>query len=153
MKIYHFGKDMGQEIKAFDSKNLIITGMIDATDKIRMGCMHVDAGGIVGYHQASVSQLFAVVTGEGVVKGKEDKEYRIKAGYAAYWEEGEWHETRTEGTDRDCYRRSGVEYKDEGGRMAGTLWSELNLIRYLDHGGRLFFYIKGRANNIQDCHV
>lgn len=96
MKIYNFGKDMGQEIKAFDSKNLIMTGMIDATDKIRMGCMHVDAGGIVGYHQASVSQLFAVVAGEGVVKGKEDKEYRVKAGYAAYWEEGEWHETRTE---------------------------------------------------------
>lgn len=79
MKIYNFGKDMGQEIKTFDSKNLIMTGMIDATDKIRMGCMHVDAGGIVGYHQASVSQLFAVVAGEGVVKGKEDKEYRIKA--------------------------------------------------------------------------
>ncbi|WCF05885.1 cupin domain-containing protein [Paenibacillus thiaminolyticus] len=96
MKIYNFGKDMGQEIKAFDSKNLIMTGMIDATDKIRMGCMHVDAGGIVGFHQASVSQLFAVVAGEGVVKGKEDKEYSIKAGYAAYWEAGEWHETRTE---------------------------------------------------------
>ncbi|SUA98419.1 Uncharacterised protein [Paenibacillus thiaminolyticus] len=37
--------------------------------------------------------------------------------------------------------------------MAGTLRRELNLIRYLDQGGRLFLYIKGRANNIQDCHV
>jgi hypothetical protein len=39
----------------------------------RMGCMHVDTGGIVGYHQASISQLFAVVAGEGVVKGKRIK--------------------------------------------------------------------------------
>lgn len=37
--------------------------------------------------------------------------------------------------------------------MAGTLWRELNLIRYLDQVGRLFSNIKGRANNIQDCHV
>lgn len=56
--------------------------------------MHIDADGIVGLHEASIAQ-FLVVAGEGIVKGKEGKEYLIKAGYAAFWEAGEWHETST----------------------------------------------------------
>jgi len=95
MKIYNFGRESGKEIQAFNSRNLIMTRILNGTSEIHIGCMHIDADGIVGLHQALISQLFLVVDGEGIVKGKEDKDYLIKTGYAAFWEAGEWHETRT----------------------------------------------------------
>jgi mannose-6-phosphate isomerase-like protein (cupin superfamily) len=96
MKIYNFGQENGINIKAFDSKNLIMTRILDEASDIHIGCMHIEANGIVGLHQATTPQLFLIVSGEGIVKGKEDKQYFIKAGFAAYWETEEWHETRTE---------------------------------------------------------
>jgi mannose-6-phosphate isomerase-like protein (cupin superfamily) len=96
MKIYNFGREFGTRIHAFNSKNLIMTRILNETNDIHVGCMHIDANGIVGLHQASISQLFLVVSGEGVVKGKEGREYFIDAGFAAFWEAGEWHETRTD---------------------------------------------------------
>jgi quercetin dioxygenase-like cupin family protein len=55
--------------------------------------MHIGAGGIVGYHQATVRQLFLVVAGTGWVRGTDESRQPIAAGQAAYWEAGEWHES------------------------------------------------------------
>jgi quercetin dioxygenase-like cupin family protein len=60
---------------------------------VQIGCMHIGAGGIVGYHQATVRQLFLVVAGTGWVRGKDEPRQPIAAGQAAYWEAGEWHES------------------------------------------------------------
>jgi quercetin dioxygenase-like cupin family protein len=96
VNIYSFGTEAGKDIRAYDSRNLRMSRVLDgATGEIHVGCMHLAADGVVGLHQATVPQLFMVVSGEGIVKGKEDREYAIKAGFAAYWEAGEWHETKT----------------------------------------------------------
>ncbi|MDQ0193250.1 cupin domain-containing protein [Paenibacillus wynnii] len=96
MKIYNFGSETGKKIDAFDSKNLIMTKILNGTKDTHVGCMYIEANGIVGLHQAVTPQLFLVMSGEGIVKGKGDKELIIKAGFAAYWEAEEWHETKTE---------------------------------------------------------
>lgn len=96
MKIYNFSSDKGKNIQAFDSKNLMMTKLLNVTDSAHMGCMYLESNGVIGLHQAPTPQLLLVINGEGWVKGKEDIDYKIKAGYAAYWEAGERHETRTE---------------------------------------------------------
>jgi quercetin dioxygenase-like cupin family protein len=96
MKIYNFSKEVGKNIHAFNSRNLIMTRILTETDSIHVGCLHLENNGMVGLHQAPIPQLFLVVNGEGWVKGKEDREYKIRVGFAAFWEAEEWHETRTE---------------------------------------------------------
>ncbi len=55
--------------------------------------MHIAAGGAVGYHQAVARQLFLIVRGEGwVAAGEERTRVPLRAGDAALWEPGEWHE-------------------------------------------------------------
>ncbi|WP_046213568.1 cupin domain-containing protein [Paenibacillus wulumuqiensis] len=96
MKIYNFGSETGKNIESFNSKNLIMTRILKETKDTHIGCMYIGENGIVGLHQAPVPQLLLVVSGEGTVKGKENKEFSIRAGFAAYWEAQEWHETKTE---------------------------------------------------------
>jgi hypothetical protein len=53
---------------------------------------------LVGYHQASVAQLFAVVEGSGwISSGEQHVRQPISSGGAVLWSEGEWHEVETEG--------------------------------------------------------
>ncbi|MBO8170894.1 MAG: cupin [Bacillaceae bacterium] len=51
--------------------------------------------GLVGWHQASVPQLFMVIEGEGWVKGKENRNIPFRQGEMVLWEAGEWHEAST----------------------------------------------------------
>lgn len=59
--------------------------------------MHLAPGGLIGRHPTAVQQLFAVVVGEADVSGTDRKVRSIGPGYAALWEEGEDHETRSSG--------------------------------------------------------
>ncbi|WP_339322032.1 cupin domain-containing protein [Paenibacillus sp. FSL W8-0194] len=96
MNIYHFGSEKGKTINAYGSRHLVMTRILSSSGELQTGCMHLGPGGVVGYHQATMPQLFLVVSGEGVVRGSENEEMPIQAGSAAYWEAGEWHETQTE---------------------------------------------------------
>ncbi|NDI33845.1 cupin domain-containing protein [Chengkuizengella sediminis] len=96
MKMLRFDQEVGKEITAFDSKNLIMSRIIKESDSLHISCMFIGPDGVVGHHQALGSQLFLVVSGEGFVRGKEDIKTPIKEGQAAFWEPGEWHETTTE---------------------------------------------------------
>jgi hypothetical protein len=107
MKIYRFGPQVGRQISHFDS-NFIMSPIVrisggkaegeepagwhNASEGTRIGAMHIPAGGVVGYHQATVPQLFLVVAGEGWVRGAAPEHTPIRRGYAAFWEAGEWHE-------------------------------------------------------------
>jgi len=67
------------------------------TDKAtNIGCMHLDENGVVGYHQAEVPQLLLVINGEGYVRNEKEVYVKVAPGDAVFWEEGEWHETKTE---------------------------------------------------------
>ncbi|MDR0269974.1 cupin domain-containing protein [Paenibacillus sp.] len=96
MKIYNFGSENGKDIHAYGSKQLVMTRILSSSADLQTGCMHLGPNGVVSYHQATTPQLFLVISGEGFVKGYENEEQRIQAGSAAFWEAGEWHETRTE---------------------------------------------------------
>lgn len=63
--------------------------------EVRVDCMHLDPGGVVGFHQAASNQLFIVVRGEGWVRSTDDTRLYIEAGDAVFWKEGEWHESGT----------------------------------------------------------
>ncbi|MFD1178125.1 cupin [Paenibacillus puldeungensis] len=100
MKIYSYGKEHGKPVDRFDSQNVVMTPIIRMLEKqidvIQIGCIHLSEQGIIGGHEAAVPQLFLVVSGEGLVTGKENVIKNIKAGELAVWEAGEWHEIRTE---------------------------------------------------------
>ncbi|MEX2105242.1 MAG: cupin [Bacilli bacterium] len=93
MKIFRFDKEVGKNIPAFNSSNFIMTRIGHFTDEAHIGCMHIGEEGVVGYHQAKMSQLFLVAQGEGWVRTDESDRMTIKAGEAAHWTEGEWHES------------------------------------------------------------
>jgi quercetin dioxygenase-like cupin family protein len=61
----------------------------------QIGCMHLEANGIVGFHQAVISQLLIVVDGEGWVRSDNELKINIKANDIVIWGKGEGHETAT----------------------------------------------------------
>lgn len=69
--------------------------IIQTDQAARIGCMHLEENGVIGYHQAVVPQLLLIINGEGVVRGANDKVESVQSGDAVFWEKGEWHETKS----------------------------------------------------------
>jgi hypothetical protein len=95
MRLFRFDAPTGRPITHFGSVGLVMSPIQRGTGQFQIGCMHLDAGGVVGYHQAGEPQLFLVVRGEGWVRGESPERHPIAAGQAAFWETGEWHESGT----------------------------------------------------------
>jgi quercetin dioxygenase-like cupin family protein len=96
MKLYRFDAQAGKIISQYDSVNLVMSRIVRTSAAAHIGCMHLDANGVVGYHQAVSPQLFLVVQGEGWVRGEDEWRIAVKAGQAAFWQTGEWHESGTD---------------------------------------------------------
>ena len=96
MKLYQFGPQVGTSITAFDSVNVVITPIQRAPGQVQIGCIHIGLHRRVGYHQAVGPQLFLVTQGSGWVRGAGDERTPISAGMAAFWTDGEWHESGSE---------------------------------------------------------
>ncbi|MGD8189944.1 cupin [Brevibacillus ginsengisoli] len=92
MELFRFDREVGREIKAFNSTNFIMS-RIGHLEEVHLGLMHIGENGVVGYHQAVTPQMFLVVAGEGWVRGEEQERTPIRAGQAAFWQTGEWHES------------------------------------------------------------
>ncbi|EJQ72070.1 cupin [Bacillus mycoides] len=89
MKIFDFSAEAGKHISAFQS-NFIMTKILNHQGNIHIGAMHLQENGIIGYHEAVVSQLLLIVDGA-------DKEkVKVEAGQAVFWVKDEFHETSTE---------------------------------------------------------
>ncbi|HFK1547106.1 cupin domain-containing protein [Bacillus albus] len=95
MKIFDFSEKVGKHILAFQS-NFIMSKILKHTGNVHIGAMHLRENGIIGYHEAVVSQLLLIVDGEGYVCGEDKEKVKVKAGQAVFWEKGEFHETSTE---------------------------------------------------------
>lgn len=95
MEIFQFDKSSGKTVTHFNS-NFIMSKIIRAEYPVQIGCMHLEANGMIGFHQASVSQLLLVMAGEGVVCSDDRKEIPVIEGDAIYWKKGEGHQTITE---------------------------------------------------------
>ena len=96
MEFYNFSKDSGKRISKFNS-NFIMSRVIQTDNAAHIGCMHLDANGIVGYHQAVVPQLLLVIHGEGYVRNDKEDNIKVQPGDAVFWEKDEWHEKKAEG--------------------------------------------------------
>ncbi|EJV61737.1 MULTISPECIES: hypothetical protein [Bacillus] len=95
MKIFDFSEKVGKHISAFQS-NFIMSKILKHQGNIHIGSMHLQPSGVIGYHEAVVSQLLLIVQGEGFVCGSDKEKVKIGAGQAAFWAEGELHEMSTE---------------------------------------------------------
>lgn len=95
MRIYRFDREVARPIPAFESVNAYIARGARTTAPAQISCFYLEAGGVVGYHQATVPQLLLVVSGEGWVRANSEERVPVKAGDAVFWEAGEWHETGT----------------------------------------------------------
>ncbi|QHJ69897.1 cupin domain-containing protein [Planococcus halotolerans] len=94
MEIYKFDKNNGKKISKFGS-DFIMSRVIQTDKAANIGCMYLEEGGIVGYHQAVVPQLLLVLTGEGSVRGENEEYINVESGDAVFWVKGEWHETKS----------------------------------------------------------
>ena len=95
MQIFNLNKASGREISKFNS-NFVMNRILHTKSAVQIGCMFLEENGVIGYHQAAIPQLLLITAGEGKVRGKNDSFVNVRQGDAVYWEEGEWHETKTE---------------------------------------------------------
>ena len=96
MKIYRFDRETGKVIDRYNSSGFTLTRVAHLLEETMIQCAYLAPDGLIGYHQATVPQLFLVVQGEGWVRGQGLERTIIHSGQGAYWEEGEWHEAGTE---------------------------------------------------------
>ncbi len=94
MEIYKFRKDVGHNITNYNS-NFIMSHITQTQNPAHIACMYLEMGGIIGYHQAVVSQLLLIVSGEGFVRGEGNELVKVHSGEAVLWKKDEWHETKT----------------------------------------------------------
>jgi quercetin dioxygenase-like cupin family protein len=93
MKRFRFDKEIGFAINQYESDGAHFIKLLRTNQKTNIGFIQVEADGIVGYHQATVQQLFIAVEGEGWVTGEDRKRISIKSGEGVIWDKGEWHES------------------------------------------------------------
>jgi hypothetical protein len=83
--------DAGRAIQQFGSVGLTITPVARMAEGGQAVAMWIAPGGHVGAHEAVGPQLFLVIHGAGWVEGASGARTPIRAGQAAYWEDGERH--------------------------------------------------------------
>lgn len=94
MLIYDFSPAAGRAIENFGSRGAKISPVLRDAVPLHVACMHLEAGGRLGSHEATVDQLLLVVSGGGVVTGEEAQPTEVGPGCAVFWRGGETHETR-----------------------------------------------------------
>ncbi len=94
MRIIEF--DAARELTHFDSRGATIGGLARCSGHVRLSFIDLDAGGVLGLHEAVCPQLFLVVEGSGLVRSGSEEPVEIAQGRGAFWEAGELHETTTD---------------------------------------------------------
>ncbi|WP_242308330.1 cupin [Bacillus cereus group sp. BfR-BA-01524] len=95
MKTFDFSEKVGKHLSVFQS-NFIMSKIVNHQGNVHIGAMHLHENGIIGNHEAVVSQLLLIVNGEGYVCGTDKEKAKVEAGKAVFWERGEFHEISTE---------------------------------------------------------
>jgi quercetin dioxygenase-like cupin family protein len=94
VKIFAF--EPTREIMRFDSHGATVGGVALARGEVRVSLLQLAAGGVVGAHPAVGPQLLLVVAGSGWVRSGDETPTSLAAGEAAFWQDGEVHESRTD---------------------------------------------------------
>jgi len=96
MEMFRFDPEVGKAVDRFESSGFVISGVARLPRGAVVNCAHLEPGGVIGYHEASAPQLMLVVEGEGWVRADTTDRIPIRPGQAAFWSEGEWHESGTD---------------------------------------------------------
>ena len=95
MEIFQF--DRGEKvIERYGSAGLRATRVAAGTGEVQLTCLALAAGGVIGTHPATGTQLFLVITGEGWVAGPDGRRVAVSAGWGVRWDDGEEHTSGTE---------------------------------------------------------
>jgi hypothetical protein len=95
VEIFQF--DRGERIvDSYGSRGLHATRVAAGTGQVRLTCLTVALGGIIGTHPATDAQLFLVIAGYGWAAGPDGERVPISAGRGVRWDAGEIHTSGTE---------------------------------------------------------
>ena len=95
MEIFRF--DRGERlVQSFGSHGFRATRIAAGTGQVRLTCLTLEPGGVIGTHPATGAQLFLVVAGQGWAAGPDGERVPVAAGWGVRWDAGENH---TSGTD------------------------------------------------------
>ena len=97
MRLYRFDAEAGRAVQQFGSEGLTITPVARIVEGGQAVAMWIEPGGHVGAHDAVGPQLFLVISGAGWVEGASGAREPIRAGQAAFWEDGERHSSGSPG--------------------------------------------------------
>lgn len=95
MRILHLNEVTGKNITQYNS-NFIMRKLLMTNHPSHVGIMDLGEKGLVGYHEATVSQMLIILDGEGWVRGGEEAKAKVTVGDIVFWEKGEGHETTTD---------------------------------------------------------
>ena len=95
MEIFRF--DRGEKIvRRYSSEGLRATRIAQGDGQMRLTCLSIEPGGVIGTHPATGTQLFLVIAGEGWAAGPDGEQVPITTGWGVRWDVGENHTSGTE---------------------------------------------------------
>ena len=95
MEIFRFDR-AEKIIRRHNSEGLRATRIARSDGQVRLTCLTVDPGGVIGTHPATDDQLFLVIAGEGWTAGPDGERVPITTGWGVRWDAGENHTSSTE---------------------------------------------------------
>ena len=91
MKVFKFGREIGQAINNYNSVSSFYSKIMKTMEPTNIGFIEIEKGGVLGYHDAPVPQLFILVQGEGWIEGEDKNRIMLKSGEGVFWKKGEGH--------------------------------------------------------------
>ena len=95
MEIFQFDR-REKVIEYHGSQGMRATRIAAGDGEVRLTCLALEPGGVIGTHPATVPQLFLVISGEGWTAGPDHERVPVAAGWGVRWEQGEIHTTGTD---------------------------------------------------------
>ncbi|MFJ7666225.1 cupin domain-containing protein [Lysinibacillus sp. NPDC097195] len=93
MEMYNFTKNGANVIRRYNSLHAFYSKIIKTVEPTSIGFIYIEAGGVVGLHEAPVPQLFIVIEGEGWVCDENGGKQHVKKGDGVFWKMGQAHQS------------------------------------------------------------
>jgi quercetin dioxygenase-like cupin family protein len=91
MQLLSFGPERATPIREYLSQHASAVALASGQGEAHVYCVHLDAGGEIGAHEAGFAQLFLVVEGSGWVSGSDGRRQPLGQGQGALIARGEVH--------------------------------------------------------------
>lgn len=94
MELFRYDREVAGTIEGLEAVAQVPLG--SSTGEAHVSVVHLDAVGGLPAHEAPTPQLFVVVNGQGWVSGQDGERHPVAYGDAAFWRQGELHESGTD---------------------------------------------------------